>query len=72
VSSTRPDLPEHAEKHVGTTQRFLPRATEKKREQNQKNDRSLASESSIEPLGYGDPDLGLCDPTPARDQHQGK
>jgi hypothetical protein len=50
--STLPDLPEHAENHAGMAQRFLRAAIEKNRGQNQKNDRSLAGESSTEPLKF--------------------
>ena len=45
--STLPDLPEHAENHAGMAQRFLRAAIKKNRGQNQKSDRSLASEPWI-------------------------
>ena len=62
--STLPDLPEHAENHAGMAQRFLRGAIEKNREQNQKNDRSLAGESSMESLSCGGSDLRFCSPMP--------
>jgi hypothetical protein len=70
--STLPDLPEHTENRAGMAQRFLPRATEEALEQNKKNDRSVARESSTESLTYGASDLRFCSPTPARNRQQEK